>query len=65
MPGVRVVPSDSSSAGAAPATTLERLSQRAGEALGTARKETEKKFAEVKGDVKDKAAEVKDKVRQV
>ncbi|PWN39437.1 DUF543-domain-containing protein [Ceraceosorus guamensis] len=58
VPGVRVVQDGTSSGiSSAPATTLERLSQRAGEALSVAKKEGSQKF----GELKQSAEAAKDK----
>ncbi|CEH12221.1 UNCHARACTERIZED [Ceraceosorus bombacis] len=66
VPGVRVVQDGTSSGiSSAPATTLERLSQRAGEALSVAKKEGSQKFGELKQSAEAAKDKANDKVRQV
>ncbi|PWN28805.1 DUF543-domain-containing protein [Jaminaea rosea] len=75
-PGLRILPPSAKSASEAPRSTLEMLSQKTGEAFGTAKekvaeetKDARKEVKKMEGKVEQKVGEVKEevksKVRQV
>jgi inner membrane organizing system protein 1 len=65
VPGVRIVPSSSPEKGKAPATTLERLSQKAGEGFGALKEKAKDASSEGVSKAKELKEEVASKVRQV
>ncbi|PWN49942.1 DUF543-domain-containing protein [Violaceomyces palustris] len=76
VPGVRVVPAGATEIGTGPATTFEKLQQKAGEAFGSAREKVQDKASEITSAIQEKGKEafekakaaeqkVEDKVRRV